>query len=150
MNKILTAASLALALTGMAHAQSLPVPPTNAYSPAAASACQSQTLQIYFGEGSAVISPASRTVLTMTKETLRGCVIGPVSMEAHAADIAAPDLARTLARARLATVVEALDQHQLSGTHVATDVAPATPVAFSTPKHRTVEIQLSAWTPEIS
>ncbi|MEM6901451.1 MAG: hypothetical protein AAF583_16995 [Pseudomonadota bacterium] len=145
---IITAAFFA-ASAATASAQPLPAPPTTKYTAPASSTCTAQTLQIYFPAGQTALTNASKAMLAATEQQLANCMIGPVSIEAIAADAPSPRQAEKLAEARLDTVAAALDQRQLSGGALTAEIETATPAQYTAPKDRKVEIRLSAWAPEI-
>ena len=134
----------------LASAQPLPAPPMAKYVAPVAPACAAQTLNVYFPTGDTTLTHASAEVLAKTQRTLQGCVIGPVSIQASAADASNPTEYQSLTQARLATVRSALDQFDLAGPAVEANVAPTSASAQPyVPMARKVEIKLSAWSPEI-
>ncbi|MEM9570765.1 MAG: hypothetical protein AAF996_04820 [Pseudomonadota bacterium] len=149
MTKSLITAAIFAASAGIAAAQPLPAPPTTKYTAPEAQTCETQTLQVYFPAGQSLLTAASRAMLIDAQTRLEGCIIGAVSIEATAGDARTQNSAEHLARARLATVSSALDQHQLSGVSLDSDIAKVTPAQYSVPHDRKVEVRLSAWSPEI-
>lgn len=150
MTKTLMTAALFAAAASVANAQPMPAPPTAKYTAPVAASCAAQSLQIYFPAGETALTTASEAMLAQAKETLDGCIIGPVSIQAIAADAPSTKTANRLAEARLISVTTALDQYRLAGSTVDTDVATIAPTVLSAPNDRKVEIRLSAWSPEIS
>ena len=149
MSKTLITTAVFAAAATVAQAQPLPAPPTAKYTVPVAASCHTQTLQIYFPAGETAMTAASQAMLAQVKETLDGCIIGPVSIQAVAADAPTPETADRVAEARLATVTSALEQYRLTGASVNADVAEIMPATYSAPNDRKVEIRLSAWSPEI-
>lgn len=149
MTKTFLTAALFTATAAVASAQPLPAPPTATYTAPTASPCATQTLHVYFAAGQSALSAASKAMLAHAEQTLADCMIGPVSIEAFAADAASPVQAKQLAQARIETVASALDQHRLMGAALETDVEAITPATYTAPNDRKVEIRLSAWAPEI-
>lgn len=151
MMKSITSLSLAAAMIGAAHAQPLPAPPTAVYTPTAAQACDTQTLQVYFAKGETAMNAASKALLKAAEAKLDGCVLGPVSINAETADAATTKDAATLASARLDAVASVLEQYDLMGTRLDANVtANPAPTALSHPMQRKVEVRLSAWAPQVS
>lgn len=149
MTKTLITAAIFAASAGLAAAQPLPAPPTAKYTAPDAVSCETQTLQVYFPAGQSQLTPASQAMLEDAQARLEGCIIGPVSIEASAADARTARSASHLAQARLAAVSSALSQYQLDGASMDRAVAPVRAAQYSVPQDRKVEIQLSAWSPEI-
>lgn len=149
MTKTLITTALFAATASLAQAQPLPAPPTAKYTAPDAAPCDARTLQVYFPAGETAMTTASEAMLAQVKETLDGCIIGPVSIQAIAADAPTAKTANRVAQARLATVTSALEQYRLDGTTVNADVAAIAPAIYSAPNDRKVEIRLSAWSPEI-
>ena len=149
MTKSLITAILFTASAGLAQAQPLPAPPTTKYSAPVAQPCETQTLQVYFPAGKAQLTSASEAMLADAQSRLSGCVIGPVSIEASAADARTTNSAAHLARARMATVSSALETYQLSGARLEREVIKVQPAQYTVPQDRKVEIRVSAWAPEI-
>ena len=149
MTKTLITAALFAASAAAATAQPLPAPPTVKYTAPANSTCAAQTLQVYFPAGQASLTNASEAMLAEAEQKLANCIIGPVSIEASAADAASPQQAERLAEARLDTVTAALDQRKLTGAALTTEVEAIAPARYTAPQDRKVEIRLSAWAPEI-
>ena len=151
MIRILTSTTMFLAATGLAHADLLPAPPTQAYTPPASSQCAGETLQVYFPAGTSALTPASRAILVAAQERLDGCVLGPVALNASAADARSETEAETLTNARIETVSAALTRYELVGMHISTEANNTDPAhTVWTPMDRKVEIRLAAWAPEIS
>lgn len=151
MMKTLAAATLAAALTGIANAGTLPAPPMQAYTAPADTACDSQTLNIYFPAGQSDMTGAAEALLTAVKSNLEGCVIGPIAIEARAIDAASPDQAEALATARLEKVQSVLQDADMTGTQMKASIADvAAQPATHSPLDRKVEIRVAAWAPEIS
>jgi hypothetical protein len=149
MTKIFISAALFAASAGMAAAQPLPAPPIAKFVASEAPLCETQTLQIYFPAGESQLTTATQAMLEDTKSRLEGCIIGPVSIAASAADARTQRSASHLAQARLATVSSALRQHRLDGAHVERDILTVVPAQYTVPQDRKVEIRVSAWSPEI-
>ncbi|MEO1188363.1 MAG: hypothetical protein AAFW60_04755 [Pseudomonadota bacterium] len=149
MTKTFLTAALFITSAAAASAQPLPAPPTAKYTAPAASPCATQTLHVYFASGQSALSSASKAMLAEAEQTLADCIIGPVSIEAIAADAASPTQAERLAQARIETVATALDQHHLVGAALETEIGAISPARYTAPNDRKVEIRLSAWTPEI-
>jgi len=149
MTKTLITTALFAAAATVAQAQPLPAPPTAKYTAPDAAPCNTQTLQVYFPAGETAMTDASNAMLAQVKETLDGCIIGPVSIQATAADAPTANTANRVAEARLASVTSALQQYRLSGATVNKDVTAIMPANYSAPNDRKVEIRLSAWSPEI-
>ena len=149
MIKTFLTAALFTASTAIASAQPLPAPPTATYTAPTASPCATQTLQVYFAAGQSALSAASKAMLAQAEQTFADCMIGPVSIEAFAADAASPHHAERLAQARIDAVATALDRHRLMGAALETDIEAITLAKYTAPSDRKVEIRLSAWAPEI-
>lgn len=149
MIKTIITAAVFAASAAIVSAQPLPAPPTAKYTAPASSNCTAQTLQVYFPAGQTALTNASEAMLAEAEHKLANCIIGPVSIEAIAADAPSPGQAEKLAEARLDTVAAALDQRQLSGAALTAEVETITPARYTAPKDRKVEIRLSAWAPEI-
>lgn len=149
MKKTLIITALFTAAATVANAQPLPAPPTVKYSAPDAAPCHTQTLQVYFPAGETAMTAASKAMLAQVKATLDGCIIGPVSIQAIAADAPTLKTADRMAEARLATVTSALEQYRLAGQSTTADVTAIAPAKYSAPNDRKVEIRLSAWSPEI-
>lgn len=149
MTKIFISAAIFAASAGLAAAQPLPAPPTTKFVASEAPSCETQTLQVYFPAGQSQLTAASQAMLEDTKTRLEGCIIGPVSIAASAADARTQRSASHLAQARLATVSSALRAHHLDGAHMERDIVTVAPAQYSVPKDRIVEIRVSAWSPEI-
>lgn len=149
MTKTLITTALFAAAATVANAQPLPAPPTVKYTAPDAVPCHAQTLQVYFPAGETAMTDASKAMLAQVKATLDGCIIGPVSIQAIAADAPTLKTADRMAEARLATVTSALEQYRLTGQTTTADVAEIVPATYSAPNDRKVEIKLSAWSPEI-
>lgn len=149
MTKTLITTALFAAAATVANAQPLPAPPTVKYTAPDAVPCHAQTLQVYFPTGETAMTDASKAMLAQVKTTLEGCIIGPVSIQAIAADAPTLKTADRMAEARLATVTSALEQYRLTGQTTTADVAEIVPATYSAPNDRKVEIKLSAWSPEI-
>lgn len=150
MKRITLTAIVFFAVTNLAGAQPLPAPPMAKYTAPAASVCDTQTLNVYFQPGATNLTAASQKMLAQARDTLAGCILGPVSMQASAADAPSPAKARQLAQARLTRVKSALHQFELDGHQLNAHVLTRAPVAaHASPMQRKVEIRLSAWAPEI-
>ncbi len=149
MTKTLITTALFAAAATVANAQPLPAPPTVKYSAPDAVPCHAQTLQVYFPAGETAMTAASQAMLAQVKATLDGCIIGPVSIQAVAADAPTAKTADRVAEARLATVTSALEQYRLTGHTTTADITEIVPATYSAPNDRKVEIRLSAWSPEI-
>lgn len=141
----------ALLAASLASAQPLPAPPTTAYTAPAASACGSETLQLYFPAGTSALTPASRAILEAAQARLDGCILGQVSLNASAADARSEAEAQSLTAARIETVTAALSKYELDGMRVETGPDATDPAStLWTPMDRKVEIRVAAWAPEIS
>lgn len=149
MTKTLITTALFAAAASIAHAQPMPAPPTAKYTAPDSAPCDAQTLQVYFPAGETAMTAASEAMLAQVKETLNGCIIGPVSIQAVAADAPTPNSADRVAQARLASVTSALEQYRLTGATMNADIAAIMPATYSAPNDRKVEITLSAWSPEV-
>lgn len=151
MFKTLISSATLITAAGVASAQPLPAPPTQAYSPPAVSNCDNETLQVYFPAGSSALTPASRATLKAAQTRLEGCILGQVSLNASAADARSDDEAQSLTTARIETVSTALAKYQLDGMQVQADADVTDPAhSLWSPMDRKVEIRLAAWSPEIS
>ena len=151
MLKTITSLSLAAAMIGAAQGQPLPAPPTVKYTPQTQAACDTQTLQVYFAKGETAMNAASTALLEAAEAKLDGCILGPVSIRAEAADAASSDAAALLASARLDAVASALETHDLMGTRLEANIAPiSAPALRAQPMQRKVEVRLSAWAPQVS
>ena len=148
MLKTMTSLSVAAAMIGTVTAQPLPAPPTAKYVPQSQATCDTQTLQIYFAKGETVLNAASTALLHAAEAKLDGCILGPVSIRAEAADAGDADVAARLASARLDAVAAALESHELLGARLDANVAQV--AAAAQPMQRKVEIRLSAWAPHVS
>lgn len=138
------------ASASLAHAQPLPAPPTQKYTPSASATCDSQTLQVYFQAGESDLNAASEALLKAAQDQLDGCIVGPVSLQASADDAASASQAQSLAEARLETVTAALEEFDLAGTRLQASYEPsAAPSRLAVPMTRSVEVRLSAWAPQI-
>lgn len=150
MNRVTLTALFLAATSGLAGAQPLPAPPIAKYTAPAASVCNTQTLNIYFQPGDTNLTAASQNMLAQARDTLEGCILGPIAMQASAADAPSRVEANLLAEARLTRVKSALSHFALDGRHVSASVVASAPVApYAPPMQRKVEIRLSAWAPEI-
>jgi len=149
MIKTLTTAAIISAHAAAALAQPLPAPPTEKYSAPAAQLCETQTLQVYFPAGMTELTAAAEAMLAEAKTHLEGCAIGPAALHAVAGDAASNDDASELAQARIVSVTSALNAHQLSHGNIAQNIQSVAPAQYTAPSDRRVEIQLSAWSPEI-
>jgi len=150
MIKTLSIAALFSASAGLAAAAPLPAPPTTAYTPVAQSNCSGETLQVYFPEGTAALTPASRAMLKAAQTRLDGCILGQVSLTATADDARNETDAERLSEARIDAVSSALDGYELSGMRLSTEARSADADTLWTPMDRKVEIRVTAWAPEIS
>ena len=138
------------AFATLAHAQPLPAPPMQKYTPSQSATCDSQTLQVYFQSGESDLNAASKAMLKAAQAQLDGCILGPVSLQATANDAATATQAESLAEARLETVAAALESFDLAGTRLQTSYEPsAAPIHLTVPMTRSVEVRLSAWAPQI-
>ena len=152
MTKTITSLTVILATTALAQApaQPQPAPPTEAYTPAQQLSCDTQSLQVYFADGDSALTNASHQLLIAAQSELDGCIVGPVSLTASAADAPSPREAKTLAQARLNTVTQALKEVALSGARIDAHYETASvPAALVNPRARAVEIELTAWAPQI-
>ncbi|MEL7113397.1 MAG: hypothetical protein AAGK93_10745 [Pseudomonadota bacterium] len=149
MIKALTSLAAFAAAGAVASAQPLPAPPTVKYTPAAASTCDASAFQVYFSKGESRMTAESMKVLKAARADLSGCVLGPVSLRADVKDAASAEAAEQLAEARIAAVSTALEAHDLAGTHIDARFDPAPTAAMPQPMGRAVEVQLSAWAPQI-
>lgn len=141
----------ALLAASLAKAQPLPAPPTTAYTAPAASACGSETIQLYFPAGTSALTPASRALLEAAQARLDGCILGQVSLNASAADARSEAEAQSLTAARIKTVTAALPKYELDGMRIETGPGATDPAStLWTPMDRKVEIRVAAWAPEIS
>jgi len=151
MFKTLTSATMMIAAASVASAAPFPAPPTTSYTPPAANTCGSESLQVYFPAGTSAMTPASHAILQAAQERLSGCVVGPISLNASAADARSEAEAKSLTAARIETVTNALSSYELSGMHMSTQPDTNDPAhTIWTPMDRKVEIQVAAWAPEIS
>lgn len=150
MLKTFLTATVITATAGLASAAPLPAPPTEIYTPAPQLECESQTVQVYFPEGTSALTPASRAMLEAVQARLDGCVVGQVSLQASADDAHNMSDAERLSSARINAVSAALSTYELDGMRVITEPASVAPDSLWTPMDRRVEIQLTAWVPEIS
>ncbi len=151
MFKTLISTATLMTATGAAFAQPLPAPPTEVYTPPAASNCANETLHVYFPAGTSALTPASQETLKAAKARLDGCILGQVSLNASAADARSEAELQSLTSARIETVSAALSRYQLDGMQVQTgsEISDATRSVWS-PMDRKVEIRVAAWSPEIS
>ena len=148
--KSLITSFVLFAAAGFAQAEPLPAPPTVKYTPVAEANCTSQTLNIYFSDGDAALNREAISLLEAAQNQLDGCIIGPVSLRASAADAASPTDAQALAQARLDAVAGAMDDHALNSGRIQIRFDPEAQAAGqASPKSRSVEVQLSAWAPQI-
>ena len=122
MIKTLITTALFAAATAIAQAQPLPAPPSVKYTAPDAVPCHAQTLQVYFPAGETAMTAASQAMLAQVQETLDGCIIGPVSIQAIAADAPTLKTADRVAEARLAAVTSALKHYRLTGQTMTADV----------------------------
>lgn len=151
MLKTLISTLTLMSAAGIANTQPFPAPPTEAYTPPAASSCTNQTLHVYFPAGTSALTPASRTILQAAKARLDGCVLGQVSLNASAADARSEIEAESLTTARLEIVSQALATYQLDGMQLKSSAdAPKPTGSVWSPMDRKVEIRVAAWSPEIS
>ena len=142
-------AALAASAT-LAHAQPLPAPPTQKYTPVQSASCDSQTLQVYFQSGESDLNAASKAMLKAAQVQLEGCIVGPVSLQATADDASTATQAEQLAEARLETVAAALESFDLDGTRLQASYEPSDVTGqLAVPMTRSVEVRLSAWAPQI-
>ncbi|MEL6693189.1 MAG: hypothetical protein AAFQ12_09155 [Pseudomonadota bacterium] len=149
IKQIASLAALTASAT-LAHAQPLPAPPMQTYTPVQTASCDSQTLQVYFQAGESDLNAASKALLKAAQDQLHGCIVGPVSLQATAEDADTATQAETLAEARLETVTAALEDFDLAGTRLQASYEPsATPNSLAAPMTRSVEVRLSAWAPQI-
>ena len=150
MYKILTSATVMMAIYGAASADPLPPPPSEIYTAPAVSDCSAEILNVYFPAGTSALTPASRAILEAAQQRLHGCILGPVSLTASAADARSDAEAETLVAARLETVSAALQNYQLDGMRVSSgSLAETAAQSVWTPMDRKVEIRVAAWAPEI-
>lgn len=150
MIKSLIACTTLIAAFGAAQAEPLPAPPMVKYTPAAQADCASQSFKIYFSNGEAALNREARSLLTAAQDQLAGCVIGPVSLQAVTADAATSVEAQHLTQARLDAVAGALDQYALADGQIDVRFEQAAPATNRfKPMSRAVEVQLSAWAPQI-
>ena len=150
MIKTLTSLSMIAAVAGLASAQPLPAPPTEEFTPVEEASCDSHVLNVYFNSGESDLNAASMAVLEAAQEQLDGCILGPVSLQANAPDAKTQSQAEQLALARLDAVTTALESHELTGTRVNARFEPAeAKTALNAPMTRSVEVRLSAWSPQI-
>ena len=138
------------ASAALAHAQPLPAPPTQKYTPVQSASCDSQTLQVYFQSGESDLNAASKAMLKAAQVQLEGCIVGPVSLQATADDASTATQAEQLAEARLETVAAALESFDLDGTRLQASYEPSDVTSqLAVPMTRSVEVRLSAWAPQI-
>ena len=138
------------ASAALAHAQPLPAPPTQKYTPVQSASCDSQTLQVYFQSGESDLNAASKAMLKAAQAQLDGCILGPVSLQATADDASTATQAEQLAEARLETVAAALESFDLDGTRLQASYEPSDVTGqLAVPMTRSVEVRLSAWAPQI-
>ena len=151
MLKKLISTAILISAASVAHAQPFPAPPTKAYTAPTVSDCTNETLQVYFPAGTSALTPASREILKAANARLEGCILGPVSLNASAADARSDREAQTLSAARIETISDALSEYQLVGAQVqAAPYATDETRSLWAPMDRKVEIRLAAWSPEIS
>ena len=150
MIKTIACLTAILTTAGLAQAQPLPAPPTAKYTPEAQPSCDSQKLQVYFADGEAILTTASHHLLVAAQSELEGCIVGPVSLTANAADAASPSAAESLAQARLDVVTQALEEMALPTPRIDAQYELASaPSALINPKARAVEIEMTAWAPHV-
>ena len=138
------------ASAALAHAQPLPAPPTQKYTPVQSASCDSQTLQVYFQSGESDLNAASKAMLKAAQVQLEGCIVGPVSLQATADDASTATQAEQLAEARLETVAAALESFDLDGTRLQASYEPSDVTSqLAVPMTRSVEVRLSAWASQI-
>lgn len=150
MIKILTSLTAITASAAMAGAQPLPAPPTEKFTPIEETTCDAKVLQVYFQAGESDLNSASKALLQAAQAQLDGCILGPVSLQASAADAATRGQAETLAEARLDAVATALETYELTGTRLNATYEPSrVEGSLNVPMTRSVEVHLSAWAPHI-
>ena len=150
MIKTLSVSALMIAAAGAASAAPLPAPPMQAFTPAAQTACASDTISVYFPDGTSALTPSARAVLEATQARLEGCIVGQVSLNATADDAKNASHATHLTEARLETVSAALAGYDLDGMRIVANAADTDADTLWTPMDRKVEISFTAWAPEIS
>lgn len=150
MLKTILTATVFTAAAGLASAAPLPAPPTEVYTPAPQLECASETIQIYFPEGTSALTPASRAMLEAVQARLDGCILGQVSLQASAEDAHNQDDAARLSSARINAVSTALSTYDLDGMRVTSEPTVIAQDTLWTPMDRKVEIRLTAWAPEVS
>ena len=94
---IITACAAISVFTMPALADDARTPPSDPYFAPAAQACDDIDLTIYFEPGQAELTPFARGVIRETHDQLSGCAVTSIKL--------------TLAAARRAAIVEALDSH---------------------------------------
>lgn len=150
MYRTLSSTALIIAAFGAASAAPLPPPPSEVYTAPVASECSAETLSVYFPAGTSALTPASRAILEAAQKRLEGCILGPLSLDASAADAHSDLDAKRLAAARIETVSAALQDYQLEGMRVSTRFeVDEQAQSVWTPMDRKVEIRVAAWAPEI-
>ena len=150
MMKSLIACTTLMAAFGAAQAEPLPAPPMVKYTPVAQADCDTQTFKIYFSSGETALNSEAKSLLTAAQDQLAGCMIGPVSLSAVAADAANTVEAQQLAQARLDVVAGALDQYALTEGRVDVRFDPSSQAnSTANPMSRAVKVQVSAWAPQI-
>ena len=117
------AAITALSLPAFADEARTP-PPSEPYYAPATQACEEVNLTVYFEPGTADLTPFARDAIRETREQLSGCAVVSIDGLATANDASSRADKLTLADARRATVVKALDAHGIrsSRTDLKTNV----------------------------
>jgi peptidoglycan-associated lipoprotein len=77
------------------------------------SPCENQTVQIYFEEGQAEVTPESRQVIAQAAQVARGCRVDRVTVMGLADAAGDPNANMELSRRRAQSVTEALAAAQL-------------------------------------
>lgn len=133
---IITACAAITVFTLPAFADDARTPPSEPYYTPSAQACEDINLTIYFEPGKAELTPFARDAIRETRERLSGCSVTSIIGSAKANDAASQAGKLTLADARRATVVDALDAHGIRAlnTDFKTDVTAASQDAIMSRK----------------
>ena len=122
---IITACAAITVFSAPAFADESRTPPTEPFYASSTQACEEINLTIYFEPGKAELTPFARDAIRETREQLSGCSVTSIIGSAKASDAESQSGKLTLADARRAAVVDALDTHGIrsGNTDLKTEVS---------------------------
>ena len=151
LTALLAAATLTLAT---AAAEAPPAPPSTPYTAPVIQTCDTASFALYFQNAEALLTDQARAVILAARERLKGCEITGVSMIAATEDARTQTERVMLATDRIAIVLTALRDHDLTADTISASLDQASaPVANSAPPQpalaRRVAVTLTATHPEL-